>query len=100
MVNVIGNKESILKQIDKIILERNRLRIALSNLTCVNKIFPSDANFLLVEFIDSESIFTELISQGIVVRNRGSQIKNCLRITIGTNEENEKLMNVLTDIVS
>lgn len=97
-LNVISNKESIDKQIGDIILERNRLRIALSNLNCVTKIFPSDANFLLVEFIDSESIFTELISQGIVVRNRSSQIRNCLRITIGTNEENEKLMNVLNEI--
>ena len=98
-LNVISNKESVDKQIGDLILERNRLRIALSNLTCVTKIFPSDANFLLVEFTDSNSIFESLIKQGIVVRNRSSQIKNCLRITIGTNEENEKLMNVLNEIL-
>ena len=74
------------------------MRVAVSNLTCVTKIFPSDANFLLVEFINSESVFAKLISQGIVVRNRGSQIKNCLRITIGTKDENEKLLNVLNEI--
>ncbi|PHR73591.1 MAG: histidinol-phosphate transaminase [Lutibacter sp.] len=98
-LNVIKNKESIQNQIDEIILEREILRIALSNLTCVNKIFPSDANFLLVEFTDSQLVFAELISKGIVVRNRNSQIKNCLRITIGTKRENEKLMNVLNEIV-
>ncbi len=74
------------------------MRVAVSNLTCVTKISPSDANFLLVEFINSESVFAKLISQGIVVRNRGSQIKNCLRITIGTKDENEKLLNVLNEI--
>ena len=97
-LNIISNKESVDKQIDEIILERNRLRVAVSNLTCVTKISPSDANFLLVEFINSESVFAKLISQGIVVRNRGSQIKNCLRITIGTKDENEKLLNVLNEI--
>jgi histidinol-phosphate aminotransferase len=97
-LNVLNNKSSIQKQIDETILERNRLRIALSNLLFVQKIYPSDANFLLVEFSDSDTVFKELISQGIVVRNRSSQIKNCLRITIGTREENEKLMSVLNEI--
>ncbi len=99
-LNVLNNKKSIQKQIDETILERNRLRIALSNLLSVEKIYPSDANFLLVEFTDSDSVFKELISQGIVVRNRSSQIKNCLRVTIGSKEENEKLMSVLNEIAS
>ena len=99
-LNVLNNKTSIQKQIDETILERNRLRIALSNLLSVEKIYPSDANFLLVEFSDSDSIFEKLIKQGIVIRNRSSQIKNCLRITIGTKEENEKLMSVLNEIAS
>ncbi len=97
-LEVIQNKEYVQEQIAQIIIERKRLRIALLNLLFVQKIYPSDANFLLVEFEDSESIFTQLIGKGIVVRNRNSQVKNCLRITIGTAEENQKLLNVLNEI--
>lgn len=97
-LGVIINKEVVQEQIKQIITKRKRLRIALSNLQSVKKIFPSDANFLLVEFKDAQLIFKQLIANGIVVRNRSSQVKNCLRISIGTTEENEKLMNVLKEI--
>lgn len=97
-LEVISNKVIVQEQIDKIIAERKRLRIALSNLQSVKKIFPSDANFLLVEFKDAQLIFKQLIANGIVVRNRTSQIKNCLRISIGTADENQKLINVLKEI--
>ena len=63
----------------------------------IEKIFPSDANFVLIKVDNASKRYNQLIDFGIVIRNRTTQLlcENCLRITIGTNLENEKLINVL-----
>lgn len=63
----------------------------------VETIYPSDANFILVKVTDAERLYTYLASQEIVVRNRSHEpnCENCIRITIGTEEENEKLITSL-----
>ena len=63
----------------------------------VEKIYPSDANFILIKVDDANKRYNQLIENGIVIRNRNNQplCENCLRITIGTKEENEKLITVL-----
>ena len=67
----------------------------------VETIYPSDANFLLVKFSNSEFVFKELQKRGIIVRNRSQQIlcENCLRITVGTEDENKKLISNLKEII-
>ncbi len=68
----------------------------------VEKIFPSDTNFLLVRFKDAEKIFNYLITNKVIVRNRASEIncEGCLRITIGTAEENNRLIELLETYIS
>lgn len=85
-------------KIDKIISERERVSAQLKNLSGVEKVFPSDANFILVKFKDSSSIYKKLAENGISVRDRSNQPKcdNCLRLTIGLPEENNKLLIVLS----
>jgi len=63
----------------------------------VNRIFPSDSNFLLIRVDDAELRYKQLIEAGIVVRNRSKEplCEQCLRVTVGTREENEKLINTL-----
>lgn len=61
----------------------------------VTKIYPSDANFLLVEMTNADKIYHHLIEQNIITRNRSTVVKNCLRITVGTEEENLALINAL-----
>jgi len=61
-------------------------------------VYPSEANFLLVEFKDSDRVFTRLRSKGIIIRNRTAQIKNCLRITVGSPEQNEVLISAIKEI--
>jgi len=73
---------------------------ALSNLSFVKKIFPSNANFLLIRVDDADKRYKQLIENDIVVRNRSSLIgcENSLRVTIGTPQENIKFMNVCKSI--
>ncbi|TND09165.1 MAG: histidinol-phosphate aminotransferase [Bacteroidetes bacterium] len=77
--------------------ERERMVKALAALSFVKKIFPSDANFLLVRVDDAPGLYRYLVEQGIVVRDRSNVIlcEGCLRITVGTEAENTVLMEAL-----
>jgi imidazoleglycerol-phosphate dehydratase/histidinol-phosphatase len=81
-----------------ILQERNQLENALRKLPFVQKIHRSDANFLLVKFDDPVTIFEKLKAAGVIVRDRSKEplCDGCLRITVGTLDENEKLLNVLS----
>jgi len=78
--------------------ERQKMQDNLQKLPVVTRVFPSDANFFLVEFSDSDKVFNELLKQDIIVRNQSARINNCLRITVGTPEENEKLIQALKNL--
>jgi histidinol-phosphate aminotransferase len=69
-------------------------------LDVVLQIFPSDTNFLLVRFKDSEAIYQALISKSVIVRNRNNLVSGCLRISIGTKLEQEKFITVLKRITN
>jgi histidinol-phosphate aminotransferase len=79
--------------VKRIILERERLRDSLAEIPCIVHVFPSDANFLLVKTTDPAGIYNFLVEHAIIVRDRSrvSLCEGCLRITIGTPEENEIL---------
>jgi histidinol-phosphate aminotransferase len=83
----------------KIILEQRKWLIdQLSKLNFILHIYPTDANFVLVKTKDANYIYNKLIENKIIVRNRHTVIDNCIRITIGQPEENEKLIEVLKNI--
>ena len=84
-------------EIESILENKKKLMEQLSQINFIEKIFPSDANFVLIKVDDASKRYNQLIELGIVIRNRTSQLlcENCLRITIGTKSENEKLFNVL-----
>lgn len=95
-------KASVLEhQIIAIKYQREVLELALKEFHFVKKIYPSDANFILIKVDDANLRYNQLIDKGIVVRNRTSQplCKNCLRITVGTKQENQKLITVLKTLV-
>ena len=86
------------ERVQETISERERVTAALRGLPVVLKIWPSEANFLLVRFPDADAMYERLLGSGIIVRNR-SRVKGCegcLRITIGTPEENDRLIETLT----
>lgn len=79
--------------------QRNQLSKALSQVEMVQKIHPSDANFLLVQMPDANKVYNFLLEKGIVVRDRSkvTLCEGCLRITVGTEAENNKLISALKD---
>jgi histidinol-phosphate aminotransferase len=99
-LEVLNQQKNILNQINQIKEERKKLKTELAALANVVEVFPSEANFLLVRFTNSELVFKALIQAGIVIRNRASQVGNCLRITIGKQEENEQVLKVLKEITN
>lgn len=85
----------------EIISERIRVEKELKTLSAVTTVFPSDANYLLVRLPNAKEVQKQLAEKGVVVRDRSSQVKleNCLRITIGTRDENNTLLATLKNIL-
>jgi len=97
ILQALKNGATVEQTIAEIISERERLIEKLSEVSCVEKIYPTDANFILVKTTNAEKIYQLLLGEKIVVRNR-SRVElcaGCLRITIGTPEENEDLLEAL-----
>ena len=88
------------EMIGEIIKEREVLASALVNLSSIEKVYPSDANFLLVKMKDAIAVYKKLLAMGIVVRDRSKLelCEGCLRITVGTKEENQTLLHTLAAI--
>ena len=97
-LKTLQNRTKVLEQIELLNSEKAVLVELLKQIPSVKKVYPSEANFLLVEFKDSNKIFTTLRSKGIIIRNRTLQIKNCLRITVGSPEQNKVLINAIKEI--
>ena len=81
----------------ELVAEREQLKEGLSKLKSVQKVYPSDANFLLVKINDAQKVYNMLVQKGIIVRDRSTVIlcEDCLRITVGTQSENKALLNEL-----
>jgi histidinol-phosphate aminotransferase len=96
-LQALQNTALVNNWIKETVNEREELALALQAFPFVEKIYPSDANFLLVKVKDANALYQYLADKGIVVRNRSKDplCDNCLRITIGTKAENMKLVEVL-----
>ncbi|UQB68522.1 histidinol-phosphate transaminase [Epilithonimonas zeae] len=92
------NIQLVSENIILILNEKKQLIQKLEQLELINKIYPSDANFILIKVENADSVYQELVNQNVIVRNRNSVIKNCLRITVGSPEENKKLIQALQNI--
>ena len=97
-LKVLKKRAKVIGEISLLNAEKTGLIQRLSTISSVVKIYPSEANFLLVEFKNSDKVFTTLRSKGIIIRNRTTQIKNCLRITVGSPEQNKVLINAIKEI--
>jgi histidinol-phosphate aminotransferase len=84
-------------EVDIIVNERRRIADVLARYSCVKKVFPSDANFILVRVDDANGLYDYLLGKGIIVRNRTRVpgCADCLRLTVGLPAENEALLNAL-----
>ena len=84
-------------QVSEIVAQRGRLAEALVSFPFVRKVWPSDANFLLVQVDDPDRLYRHLLADGVIVRNRSRQplCAGCLRLTVGTPRENDTLLQSL-----
>lgn len=98
-LKVLGNVAKKESQVKEILAQRDVLKNLLLSLSCVEEIYPSDSNFLLVKVNDANGIYKYLQDKGIIVRNRHrvTLCANCLRITVGTPTENAEIYNALKD---
>lgn len=89
--------EETRRQIEVTVAERSRLAAELENCECVKKIYPSDANFILVKVDDADRVYEYLADHGIIVRNRNrvAGCAGCLRITIGLPTENDRVIETI-----
>jgi len=99
VLDALNNIDWVNEHIEVTIHERENLKNDLLNLPSTEIVYPSDSNFLLVKMKNARSIYEELCKKGIIVRDRSKVIlcDDCLRITIGTNLENKKLIEALNN---
>lgn len=92
--------DEVNKEVNSILNKRKLLVTQLSEISVIKNIYPSDANFILVKVDNANLRYNQLIEKGIVVRNRTTQplCENCLRFTIGTEEENNTLIKTLNQL--
>jgi histidinol-phosphate aminotransferase len=96
----LSDSKKIESEITAIIKQRDLLLKTLEQVKFVKKIYPTEANFILIKVDDANKRYDELIAKGIVIRNRTNQAlcENTLRLTIGTEEENKKLMEIIKSL--
>ena len=96
-LDLLNNYPKIKNWVAMILKEREGLMKELSKLFCVEKVYPTDANFLLIRVKDANKTYQFLVDRGIIVRNRNNVTlcNNCIRITVGTKAENQMLVETL-----
>ena len=105
-INALSQKEAIAsladtthykEQVTELLAERRRVALELASISSMQKVFPSEGNFLLVRCKDSARLFEHLRDRGVIVRDRSHELhcEGCLRITIGTRAENDELLALI-----
>ena len=101
-ISALEDWDTTQRQVTQLIEERKGLFAQLEKISFVEKVYPSDANFLLVQVDDANKRYAQLIENDIVVRNRSNQVgcENCLRFSVGTPQENQILIETLNRLSS
>jgi histidinol-phosphate aminotransferase len=96
-IKALDNIQQVNETIKNIVQQRNCVHDQLQQFKFIQIIYSSDANFILVKVDDADKLYKYLLMNRIIVRNRSKEplCENCIRITIGTEEENQILINAL-----
>ncbi len=99
--NLLDNQQSYDQKRTTVLDERARLEKVFQSFDFIKKIYPSDANFILIKVENAAHLYQHLVQKGIIVRNRSTQLncENCIRISIGTPDENTQLLAALTTYI-
>ena len=101
-LEILKSKDLVADWIKLTLEERERLAAALASLTGCQKVYPSDANFVLIKIYNATALYNALVDRGIIVRNRSkvTLCNDCLRITVGTPAENDALLSALKELTA
>jgi len=94
-IQVFKRNNEFLESKKRILDAKDQLYSSLEQLDIIKKIYPSETNFFLVEVENANQVYDSLVKQKIIVRNRNNVVRNCIRITVGTPEQNQLLIQAL-----
>ena len=99
-IQELTKSNAVKEQISSLLQERSTLAKKMEGIELIKKIYPTDANFIMVKVDDANVRYEQLIEHGVVIRNRTNQplCENCLRLTVGTSEENARLIEILKSL--
>jgi histidinol-phosphate aminotransferase len=97
-IESLDKADFLMRSIEIVKSERRRVTKELSSLQMISHVYPSEANFLLAQFVQAESVYRFLLGKGIIVRRRSEpRLHNCLRITVGSPGDNDTLLKALKE---
>ncbi|MFC0425965.1 histidinol-phosphate transaminase [Chryseobacterium scophthalmum] len=98
VIELIDKQENVKQNIESILNEISWLKNEFQSVNYIKKVYPTDANFFLIEFEDIEKVYEKLLEKEILTSKRSPQIPNCIRINVGSRKENIQLIEVLKSI--
>ncbi|PJJ66871.1 histidinol-phosphate transaminase [Chryseobacterium geocarposphaerae] len=94
-IEIINKQEVVKSNIENTLNEIAWLKNEFQSVKCIKKVYPTDANFFLIEFENVEKVHGKLLENEILTSKRSPQISNCIRINVGNREENTQLIQIL-----
>lgn len=98
ILETIDNEERLKENVNSILKERLWLKEQFKEVDCISKVFPTDANFFLIELKNVEGVYDRMLENEILTSKRDPAIPGCIRINIGNRKENEMLITILKNI--
>jgi histidinol-phosphate aminotransferase len=95
VLNALNNISAFEKNKQIILEQRAVLLEAFKSIKFIEKIYPTDANFILIKVNDADVVYEKLVAEKVITRNRNAVIENCIRITVGSETENKRLVEIL-----
>ncbi len=98
ILNLLDNGNRLKENVENTLQEREWLISQFENMECIEKVFPTDANFFLIKMRNAEKVYERMLTEEILTSKRAPAIPECIRINVGSHKENEKLIDTLKNI--
>jgi histidinol-phosphate aminotransferase len=98
VLKLLNERNTLKENVENILQEREWLMDQFENMECIDRVFPTDANFFLIRMKNADQVYEKMLEEEILTSKRAPAIPGCIRINVGSREENEKLINTLKKI--
>ncbi|MDQ0781681.1 histidinol-phosphate transaminase [Chryseobacterium sp. W4I1] len=100
ILSILDDENKLKENVENVLQERSWLEEQFKTIKCIEKVFPTNANFFLIKMRDGKKVYEKMLEEEVLTSQRAPAIPDCIRINVGNREENEKLINVLKGIPS